>query len=786
MSEESIQETAITRSHRLIGTSLVALGLLSAGSTGWAACSPGNIGTPGNDVITCDADNDAEGADVESLGGNDTLDLLGGTINNVDAGEGDDQVNILGAIVEGNLATGNGADTIILNSRDSDVGSFFGDAGIDAGAGNDTIEILDGLAFRVRGGEGNDEILLDGGFVYEYIDGGPGDDIIHWDEGLAAEVRGGTGSDFLRIDSFAYEGDAILDGGDDFSADDGDIDTLIFILDYTVDGGLLRNWERIGVWGSSKMIFTGALEVGGGFDADGNHLGLDIFWGGLVEFDPAEFTLTGNIANAGTVNLQNDRFDVLSVVRNSSGEYGNYIGRNGRLWLEAKLNTDTSQTDLVRISGATSGHTTLRVRNLGGLGALTTGDGIRIVEVGGNSPEDALVLDGDYISRDGYQAVIAGAYGYTLHHNALTDPDDGNWYLRSSLPVPPGSPPDARPRWQPGATIYESYAQVLRSLNHTDSLRQRLGNRFWMGSSYKDLAICDYVQSQERTIDGGGPWIRAEARHTDEVPGFSTTASQWEQDRWRVQLGIDAPLGYTIYGRSPIAGVALHYGEADTDVQSFFGRGEIETEYFGATGTLTWYGTDGTYSDAQVYLNWFDSDFRARGLRTLPEGREAFGYGVSFEAGRSIKLCDSYSVTPQLQLNYSNEDAEDFRDVYDVKVAGADNGGLRVRLGAAFEERVTRRKSGEDMFGTRELERYSLYITPSIVYNIGDETSVTVSETVLEQEPDDWFGTLSMGATYDECGDYCSIYGELNLSTSLEHFGDSVGAAVMVGLRLKW
>nr|WP_255775270.1 autotransporter outer membrane beta-barrel domain-containing protein [Microbulbifer sediminum] len=547
----------------------------------------------------------------------------------------------------------------------------------------------------------------------------------------------------------------------------------------------MRNWERIGVQGSSKIIFVGGLEVGGGF-VDGNHLGLDVFWGGLVEFDPAEFTLIGNIANAGTVNLQNNRFDTVSVVRNSGGHYGSFIGRNGRLWLDAQLNTDSSPADVLRIENALTGRTTLRIKNLGGLGALTTGDGIRIVEIGGDSPGDALVLDGDYVSLDGYPAVIAGAYGYTLHHNALSDPQDGNWYLRSSLEFPRGNSIEQRSRWQPGAVVYESYAQVLRSLNQAPTLRQRLGNRFWMGSSYWDIGSFDYVDSRERTIDGGGPWIRAETRYIEEAPDLTTTSSQWEQDRWLVQLGLDVPLHYDIYGRAPIAGIALHYGEADTDITSFFGHGTIDTEQFGVTGTFTWYGTDGTYADSQVYLNWFQSDLRAGGLRRLPEDRDAFGYGFSVEAGRSFKLCNHYSVTPQLQLNYSNEDADDFRDVYDVHVTDVDNGGLSLRLGAAFEERVSRRKAGTNMFGNRELERYSLYFTPSIIYNAGDESGVTVSETLLEQEPDDWFGTVALGASYEECGDHCSVYGELNLSSSLEQFGDSVSAAVIFGLRLKW
>ncbi|WP_346837425.1 autotransporter outer membrane beta-barrel domain-containing protein [Microbulbifer sp. SAOS-129_SWC] len=767
----------------LLGLSAAAIFALH-GEVARASCTPGNTGTAGPDTITCDDDNDAEGADVNALGGNDTLELNGGDIGNVDGGSGADTINITGATIENFVRGGSGADTITLNDRFSDIGGL-DSGGIDAGSGNDTINILDGLTFTLSAGDGDDNILLNGGFVFDFLDAGAGDDNIRWGEGLAFDIRGGSGSDTLRIDAFAYDGTSILDGGDDLSAGDGYIDTLTFLLDNEVDGRLLRNWERIVIWGSSKMIFTHTLAVGGGKDPDGNDLGLDILFGGWVQIRQGQFVITGNVANAGTLDMDNKRFGTLNIARDTDGNFGDYIGKGGRLWLDARLDGDGAPADLLTITGDVSGQTLVRVANRGGIGAETTGDGIKLIEIGGASPEDTFVLDGDFTTRDRRQAIVGGAYAYTLHHNGVSDPQDGNWYLRSSVNAAEFGGGDVI-RWQPATVLYETYPQLLRALNQPETLRQRVGNRFWVGSSYKDLGNCDYPSSVEQTIDGGGVWIKLGGRYDEQDPEFSTTSSRWRQNAYRLQLGIDAPLGFTVRGTRPIASVALEYGNSDNTVGSFFGDGNIDIEQYGVSGYLTWYGRDGSYLDTQAHLNWFDSDFNAFDLRRLPQSRAALGYALSVEGGRSFKICDYYSVTPQAQLMYSNENSDDLLDVYNVRVTDIDNDAWRLRLGATFDRRMSGRKSSRNMYGSLPLQRVDFYLTPSVLYNFGEQTRATVSGATVYQQEDDWRGELAFGATYDECGDNCSVYGELNVSTSLENFGDSSGGGLEFGFRFKW
>ena len=145
--------------------------------------------------------------------------------------------------------------------------------------------------------------------------------------------------------------------------------------------------------------------------------------------------------------------------------------------------------------------------NVGGAGAPTV-EGIRIIEVAGAS-DGAFTLAGDYV-LNGQPVVVAGAYGYVLQKNGVTDPGDGDWYLRSQLtteppeplppeppkpepptPVPPKpEPPSPEPPkpeplppiFQPGVPVYQAYAATLLALNGLPTMQQRIGNRVWDGA----------------------------------------------------------------------------------------------------------------------------------------------------------------------------------------------------------------------------------------------------------------------------------------------------------------
>jgi len=118
------------------------------------------------------------------------------------------------------------------------------------------------------------------------------------------------------------------------------------------------------------------------------------------------------IFNAGTVRLgASNTSDVLTTT------YG-YHGYGGALHLNAALGGNTSATQKMVVAWDVSGTSTLHIRNLGGTGAQTTGNGILVVQAGSNSTGQFTLPAPGYIQ--------AGAYRYTLHKVGR------NWYLQSA------------------------------------------------------------------------------------------------------------------------------------------------------------------------------------------------------------------------------------------------------------------------------------------------------------------------------------------------------------------
>lgn len=113
------------------------------------------------------------------------------------------------------------------------------------------------------------------------------------------------------------------------------------------------------------------------------------------------------------------------------------------------------------------------------------------------------------------------------------------------------------------------------------------------------------------------------------------------------------------------------------------------------------------------------------------------------------------------------------------------NGSSRVSCGATEEMCVSRRKSSRNMYGELPIERFRLYITPNVIYDVDQKTGVTVFGTRRYRELDDPVNERAIGATYDACGDLSSVSGEIYCSPSLTICDDRKGSAQILGFRQK-
>lgn len=321
----------------------------------------------------------------------------------------DNTFDMSGGTIDGNLVTGFGRDTILLS--DGYIGG-----NISVSGGDDRVTVSGGtVRGEVRISEGNDAFVWDGGgVIYGAIDLGPGNDTATLGNlnqshlGATARVDGGAGTDALSFDNVS-------------------------------SGGVNRfgNWETVLARNDTELSFDGDLVLGDAASGTGT-LEIDassaLFAGGtnasILALDPGRLV---QVVNAGRIDLTNGA----ESAGDSFTIRGDYVGNGGIVHLQTVLGDDSSASDkLVIAGGEASGNTGLDILNLGGDGAATLLDGILVVEAidGAGTLPGAFALTGP---------VAAGAFEYFLFKGGVSEGTTQNWYLRSTLVVPPAPPPSA-------------------------------------------------------------------------------------------------------------------------------------------------------------------------------------------------------------------------------------------------------------------------------------------------------------------------------------------------------
>lgn len=257
--------------------------------------------------------------------------------------------------------------------------------------GGDVIISSNGiLTGNIIMGLGDDTLNLTGGNIVGDVYGdditpsaADGDDVFNWSAGiLSGGFYGGNGSDIAVITGSGYTGNELLDGGDDTDSADGWIDVLTFKnIQASVAIDSLTNWEEI-VVDNASIGFLSPTELG-----------------------------TKLIVLSGSIVMQNDTAgDTLTV--------GDYTSGGGRLDIDTVLGSSSSESDTLIIQGIATGTTEIDINNIGGTGALTTGNGILIVLTSGNGDAEFVLANGP---------IRVGDYVYMLVQSG------NNWYLQSKI-----------------------------------------------------------------------------------------------------------------------------------------------------------------------------------------------------------------------------------------------------------------------------------------------------------------------------------------------------------------
>lgn len=519
----------------------------------------------------------------------------------------------------------------------------------------------------------------------------------------------------------------------------------------------------------TTMVQQGTLAAGkaGSFSAASDY---SVLSGGTLDLKGYNQTLA-SLNNAGAVRLGTETPGTTLTVA------GDYAGNGGTIYLNTTLGGDDSATDRLLIKGSTSGTGVLAVTNRGGLGGQTN-EGIKLVDVGGAS-NGQFTLQGDYV-YEGQQAVIGGAYAYTLYQGGVANPNDGDWYLR-------GATTEAGdPVYQPGVPVYQALGGVAQELNGMGTLRQRVGNRYWSGAANPVIEQGDGPgtgdvppEATASTETATAVWGRIEGSHGRFEPD-ATVKSRYDVDTYKMQAGVDGKL-YENEAGSVIGGVTVHYGNAKADIESASGNGSVDIDGYGVGGTLTWYGDNGLYVDGQAQATWYQSDMDSdTANRTLADGNDGFGYALSIETGKRFAIDQHWTITPQAQLTWSSVDFDSFTDAFGVGVSQDADESLKGRLGIAAE--YGNAWQGAD----GKKVQTTVYAIANLHHEFLDGSKTDVGGVQFASENDSTWGGIGTGGSYSWADGKYAVYGEVSADTSLENFADSYKLNGNLGLKVSW
>ncbi|RML63432.1 Outer membrane autotransporter barrel [Pseudomonas syringae pv. syringae] len=367
--------------------------------------------------------------------------MSGGTLSALAQGDGRDTFLMTGGTItrafeDGDVAVMSGGSIGRVDMKlDNNVFEMSGGTIINnlvTGFGRDTITLSGGIVGgNVSVSGGDDQITLSGGEIRGEVRTSVGNDNFNWLNGgyARSNVLMADGNDTARLynlSEYYLSANPLLDGG-------AGNDVLTFDNTVSSQPGRYANWETINVSNGSQLDLASALVLGDNVSNTGV-LNIDSTStlistsGSILPFSAGSLAL---LENAGTL-------DVSDAGRSLTGTLtvtGNYTGQNGRLLLLSALGDDASASDrLVVAQGRISGFTRMIVSNSGGLGALTRGNGIEVVQTinGATSDSGAFLLQ---------NPLSAGAYQYYLFKGGATAGSENSWFLRSAVIAPPTSAP---------------------------------------------------------------------------------------------------------------------------------------------------------------------------------------------------------------------------------------------------------------------------------------------------------------------------------------------------------
>ena len=462
-------------------------------------------------------------------------------------------------------------------------------------------------------------------------------------------------------------------------------DTLTFAGAISGTGGVNQIGTGTTVLTSTGNSYSGATNIdagvlqAGGVGTLSANSAITVAAGGTL--DVAGFSqIVAGLTNAGLVSMGSGTPPGTTLTT------PNYVGQNGTIALNTLLGADGSPSDRLVINGGSgTGTSSLLVSNVGGLGAVTAGNGILVVDAinGATTTAGAFLLG----NPGGY--VAAGPYAYTLFRSSVDGSGPQNWYLRSHIDCtldptnpacngPDPTPPNPRPEVSTDVVVPELALRYGAAI--LDTLHERMGEeRFFNRPATEDSNSFAWGRLIGVTGERDGSPLGV----------LDSESPNYDYRIYALQSGFDLYQEENADGSLDHAGIYAAFGRATADVDHFDGSFAGQAALNGVTlgGYWTHVGKEGWYLDALAQGTWYDvnNNGSPAGLNLDTNG---FGFAASLESGYPFRLNDEWVIEPQAQLVFQTISLDDANDgAATVRYSDIDSltGRLGVRLARTVE-----------------------------------------------------------------------------------------------------
>ncbi|MFV8799145.1 autotransporter outer membrane beta-barrel domain-containing protein [Yersinia sp. LJYL362] len=496
----------------------------------------------------------------------------------------------------------------------------------------------------------------------------------------------------------------------------------------------------------NSSVWTGAARNAKSVDVDSSSV-----WNLTGDADVESMHILGQMnfipsgSNPSSRALGNS-FSTLTINSNLTG--------NGSFVFNAQLGDDSSPADKLHVIGDATGDHYVQVINQGGLGALTTGAGINLITVEGDTQYGQFTMS---------NAVVAGAYQYFLYQI-----DEHSWNLQSNLvPVGPTDPgeginvdpdrittPEIAYRSEVPGYIAAPWLNAFYGFTTLGSLHERRGSAEGAANGFNQDS-----------------WGRISGQHNQ----FDAGRFSYDSDIWFAQLGHDFYQAENSAGTQATAGVMITLGKQETDTQDkaravrpelSVNTGKIKTDAYGLGGYYTLMTPQGGHLDVvgqgTLYRNNYQSQYDAN--------QNGYGVAISAEVGQAYPIAGSWKVEPQGQLKYQYLNLNSFSDEISG-VSGTSYSVGQARAGVRVFSEATKQQAIKP------------YLSTDVVHQLGKNPQVTIETASLRPEFSKTYWQGGAGVTA-KVNSNVDIYADVKYQRAFD--GNMKGYAGNLGVKVSF